>query len=225
MVEVLHLPLVDRGPLDLLAGPERLVDHGPGADVLQRGAHEGAALARLHVLELDDLEQVALQLEGHAVLQVVGGDGGMLSSSVDRGGALRRQRVGVLGGEGEGPAPVVGDDHRVLDPDAAVLGKVDAGLDGHDVAGGERSVRRPGHPRVLVDLQADAVAGAVHEGVAPARLVDDGPAGGVDVLGLGARPRPRPDPGGLASRPRRRASAAGSALGSPTMKVRVMSEQ
>ena len=28
----------------------------------------------------------------------------------------------------------------------------------------------PGHPRVLVDLEADAVAGAVREGVAPAGL-------------------------------------------------------
>ena len=74
-VEELHLPLVDDGLLDLLGGPEGPVEHGAGADVLQRGAHEGAALARLHVLELDHLEQALGQVEGHAVLQVVGGDG------------------------------------------------------------------------------------------------------------------------------------------------------
>ena len=75
-VEELHLPLVDDGLLELLAGPERAVDHGAGAHVLQRGAHERAALAGLHVLEVDDLEQALGQVEGHAVLQVVGGDGG-----------------------------------------------------------------------------------------------------------------------------------------------------
>src|SRR4051794_36164871 len=30
-------------------------------------------------------------------------------------------RVGILGGEGEGRAPLVGDDHRVLDAHAAVV--------------------------------------------------------------------------------------------------------
>ena len=34
------------------------------------------ALARLHVLEVDNLEEPVVELEGHAVLQVVGGDGG-----------------------------------------------------------------------------------------------------------------------------------------------------
>ena len=47
----------------------------------------------------------------------------------------------VLRCVGEGAAPVVGDDDGVLDADAAVLGKVDARLDGDDVAGGERSSR------------------------------------------------------------------------------------
>ena len=46
---------------------------------------------------------------------------------------------------GQRAAAVGGDDHGVLDADAAVLGKVDAGLDGHDVAGGERS-SRPSRP-------------------------------------------------------------------------------
>ena len=73
-VEVLHLPLVDDGLLELLVGPVGAVDDGAGADVLQLGADEGAALARLHVLELDDGEEPLGEVEGHAVLQVVGGD-------------------------------------------------------------------------------------------------------------------------------------------------------
>jgi hypothetical protein len=32
------------------------------------------ALARLHVLELDDRDEAFGEIEGHAVLQVVGGD-------------------------------------------------------------------------------------------------------------------------------------------------------
>ena len=47
---------------------------GAGAGVLQRRADEGAALARLDVLELDDGEQPVVELEGHPVLEVVGGD-------------------------------------------------------------------------------------------------------------------------------------------------------
>ena len=73
-VEELHLALVDDRLLDLLVGAERAVDHRAGADVLELRAHERAALARLHVLELDDGEEPLGEVEGHAVLQVVGGD-------------------------------------------------------------------------------------------------------------------------------------------------------
>ena len=65
--------------------------HRAGAHVLQLRAHERAALARLHVLELDDGHQTLGQVEGHAVLQVVGGDA---------------HRHEILGGEGEGSEPV-----------------------------------------------------------------------------------------------------------------------
>ena len=75
-VEHLHLALVDRRPLDLLAGAEGAVDHRAGSGVLEGGAHEGGALARLDVLELHDAEQVLIELEGHAVPEVVGRDGG-----------------------------------------------------------------------------------------------------------------------------------------------------
>ena len=55
--------------------PERPLDHRLGADVAQLGADEGAALAGLDVLELDDREQPLGQVEGHAVAEVVGGKG------------------------------------------------------------------------------------------------------------------------------------------------------
>ena len=73
-VEELHLALVDHREHDLLVGAERAVDDRAGADVLELGAHERAALARLHVLELDDVHEPLGQVERHAVLQVVGGD-------------------------------------------------------------------------------------------------------------------------------------------------------
>ena len=76
MVQELHVALVDRGPLDLLTGAEGAVDDGAGADVPQGRAHERTALAGLHVLEVDDLEQALVEIEGHAVLEVVGGDAG-----------------------------------------------------------------------------------------------------------------------------------------------------
>ena len=52
------------GLLDPLAGAEGAVEDGAGAGVLQRGAHERAALARLDVLELDDGEQAVVELRG-----------------------------------------------------------------------------------------------------------------------------------------------------------------
>ena len=73
-VEVLHLTLVDDGERDLLVGTERALEHGAGPEVLELGAHERAALARLHVLELDDGHEALGEVQGHAVLQVVGGD-------------------------------------------------------------------------------------------------------------------------------------------------------
>src|SRR4029453_9727349 len=82
-------------------------------------------------------------------------------------GSSGGERIGRLGGAGQDPAPVVGAHDRVLDPDPAVLGQVDAGLERHDVAGSERSVGGRAHPGGLVDLQPHPVAGAVEEGVAP----------------------------------------------------------
>src|SRR4029079_95503 len=72
LVEVLHRALVDVARLDLGAGVERLVDDLAGEDGLELGAHERGALAGLHVLELDDGPELSLDVEHHAVLQVVG---------------------------------------------------------------------------------------------------------------------------------------------------------
>jgi hypothetical protein len=41
-------------------------------DVLQLGPHERGALARLDVLELHDGPELAVEVENHAVLQVIG---------------------------------------------------------------------------------------------------------------------------------------------------------
>ena len=185
MVQVLHLALVDHGLLDLLAGPERLVERGAGADVAERGAHEGAALARLDVLELDHLVEALRQVEAHAVLQVVGGDGHVGSFGSKVRVPVRSRRVF---GVSVRAAAVGGDDDRVLDAHTAVLGEVDARFDGDDAAVDQRSSRGPAHPGVLVDVETHAVAGAVQEGVGPAGLVDDRAAGRVDVLAA--------DPGG-----------------------------
>ncbi len=65
----------------------------PGADVADLGADERAALARLDVLELDDLEQSVVEFERDSVLQVVDGD-------------LRHGRVLVDGGPRLSPGMV-----------------------------------------------------------------------------------------------------------------------
>src|SRR5205085_1110280 len=75
----------------------------------------------------------------------------------------------------------------VLDPDPAEAFKVDAGLDGDDMARRERVGRHGRNPWRLVDVEPDAVARGVHERVAPARLGDDVAAHLVDLGTFGAR--------------------------------------
>ena len=72
-IEELHLARLGPHRPELLAGPEGFVDHRAVLDPPQLGAHEGAALARLDVLELDDGPQLAVDVEHDAVLEVVGG--------------------------------------------------------------------------------------------------------------------------------------------------------
>ena len=69
-VEVLHLAGLGAHGAELLAGAEGAVDHVAVGDAAQLGPHEGRALAGLDVLELDDLEDRAVDLE------VVGADHG-----------------------------------------------------------------------------------------------------------------------------------------------------
>ena len=47
----------------------------PDLERLQLRPHERAALARLHVLELDDAPDGAVELDVHAVAELVRGDG------------------------------------------------------------------------------------------------------------------------------------------------------
>src|SRR5690606_31832684 len=70
-VEVLHGALVDVRGLHLDARVEGLVDGLARRDVLELGPHEGRALAGLDVLELHDGPELAVDLEDHAVLEVV----------------------------------------------------------------------------------------------------------------------------------------------------------
>src|SRR4029450_4008452 len=82
-----------------------LVQGPPGADVLQPGAHEGAALARLDVLELDDVHEVAVEVERHAVLEIIRGRHGFtLSGAVDHFGEHgQRDPTGAKDQVVEGP--------------------------------------------------------------------------------------------------------------------------
>src|SRR3546814_4506199 len=80
----------------------------------------------------------------------------------------------------EAAAPGGRDHDGVLDADPADAGEVHAGLDGDDVAVGQASSGGAADPRRLVDVEADAVAGPVQEGVGPAGFGDDRTAGPVD---------------------------------------------
>src|SRR4028119_1692576 len=80
----------------------------PGWGVLELRAHEGTALARLGVLEVDDREQPLREVQGHPVLDVVGGDGQCRCPSVAPGG--QGSGGGRLGGVREGRAPAAGAD-------------------------------------------------------------------------------------------------------------------
>ena len=122
-VQVLQVLALDDRQIHLHAGVERALDHGPRLHVAQLRAHERAALAGLHVLELDDLEQGAVQFQRHAVLEVVGGNahaGQLLGRRGDRYSSIRSRD-----GRSQDPASVVGDLDHVLDAHTAEPGDVD----------------------------------------------------------------------------------------------------
>jgi hypothetical protein len=127
--EVLHLALVDVGDVHLHAGVEGPVHHLAGHHVLQLGAHEGAALAGLYMLELDDGPEVAVEVQGYAVLQVVRGRH-VCHLSRARMPALSHGEQFPSGGRknlsGRRLVPAIGragpHDKDILDPDAALAG-------------------------------------------------------------------------------------------------------
>ena len=73
VVEVLHLLGLKTHGIELRAGVEGVVDHAAGLDVLELSAYKRAALARLHMLELDDLHHVAVHFKGQAVFEIACG--------------------------------------------------------------------------------------------------------------------------------------------------------
>ena len=101
LVQVLHVALVDGGGVDLRPGVERPVDDLARQHVLELGTHEGAALARLDVLELHDGPQLPVEVEHQAVLQLVRRRHG--SAFV-----LRGSRRDALAGHASAPAMSVG---------------------------------------------------------------------------------------------------------------------
>src|SRR5665647_2323446 len=72
VVQVLHLAAVHGGRVDLGVGVERAVDDLAAQHVLELRAYDRVALARLVVLEPDDAPQLTVEVEHHAVLEIVG---------------------------------------------------------------------------------------------------------------------------------------------------------
>lgn len=63
---------LDAHRLDLHTGCEGIVQHATVLEVLEFRTHESGALARLHMLEIDNLEGLAVQFDAHADLDVCG---------------------------------------------------------------------------------------------------------------------------------------------------------
>src|SRR5829696_4325866 len=74
--------------------------------------------------------------------------------------ATRRldERYEILGERRQDLSAVLLDDYEVLDPDAALSGQIDAGLDCYDVRRREDRLRDIGEDRQLVYLEPHAVA-------------------------------------------------------------------
>src|SRR5690606_13267399 len=90
----LHRRALDDRLLDVLPRTEGLVDRLAGLDLAELGPHHRAALARLVVVPLDDLLELAVDEQGHAVLEVVRRDH---VRSVDRGPGLVTRRADPAG--------------------------------------------------------------------------------------------------------------------------------
>ncbi len=170
------MSLLQQGLLDADAGVEGAVEDVAGLQVAQLGAHERAALAGLDVLELDHLEQAVVELEGDAVLQVVGGDGRHGES---------------LGDAGEDAAAVAGD-HR---PDL----RLGCRRNPHDRGPARRSPRpRPASRRSVGAVRTGPRGSRPTPWPVPWGNHSAYPAGGDDVAAHGVRARARCMPAGTA---------------------------
>ena len=70
LVQVLHLTALDEGGGELIAGVVALLGHGTGDHILGLGAHEGSALTGLNMLELHNLEHVAVLFKSYAIAKI-----------------------------------------------------------------------------------------------------------------------------------------------------------
>src|SRR4029077_4604672 len=154
------------------AGVEGPVDNLAGQDVLQLGTHEGAALARLDVLELDYGPELPVEVQRHAVLQVVGG-GHVVSPRLKNEKFSRRRR--------EEARPVGPHDQDVLHPDTPPAGQVHTWLDGDWNPASEFTRSAVPEHRRLMYLEPDAVPQPVLEVVAMPGVADQVAGGRVDV--------------------------------------------
>ena len=72
LVQVLHLLLFDVRPAHLVARFEGGLEDPAGEEIADARAHEGGALAGLDVLELDDLERIAVVEDLEPVPELTG---------------------------------------------------------------------------------------------------------------------------------------------------------
>ena len=72
VVQVGHVAAVDVSGLHLHASVESLVRYLARDHVLELGTHESWALARLHMLKLDNLLQLVVDLQNETVLEISG---------------------------------------------------------------------------------------------------------------------------------------------------------
>src|SRR5207237_801008 len=73
LVHVLHVPVIQARPLETIPGLERALDEIALANVAQLDPNLRAARPELDVLEFDDLVERAVELDGHAALDLTGG--------------------------------------------------------------------------------------------------------------------------------------------------------
>ena len=151
VVEVLHVLDLGVDARELLPCAKRPLDDRAALEVLHLRANECAALPRLDVLELDDPPDLAVDLDVHPVLELVGAD------RLGHAGTLVNRRQ-LLGERREHLRAALGDDDEVLDPDPALPLEVDPRLDRDDVAGLEHVLGLGPQRRHLVHLQTAAVA-------------------------------------------------------------------